>query len=336
MKCNNCGYENTPGNSFCIKCGSPLTAQTVNTVEVQTVAEQVAPVEPESRTEIMSDLTEQVRNEYSNIKPSTPVEEVVNPAPAVEPTKEYVAPSAPQVNVSSATQTVSTSKFAAIKDYFMFMLYAVIKPNSKYKEAEESFDDKKTLFTFAGITAGVIAVLNILRGLITAVFVKCSTLFCTKSLIVSFENLKNVEYLKLIFTSILMGAGIILSLAIVFYVAGLIFKKQAKFTRLLAISSVAVLPAAAVSLFVSTILGYIWAPLSMILTIASAVYSLAIFITLVNEQFEFENNDSKILFNSICFAILAIAGYYLGMHLITSAVTSSITDGLNGIMNMFN
>lgn len=293
MICPNCGMDNIQGSSFCVKCGNKLNTENVN-----------------------NNFQQQVQ-EVNNVQANNQVGD-----PFVQNTMQqnnYVN------NVNVVTNTNKAMNF------FMYILMILIKPFKTFKEEEEKLTDTKNSLILSGIVVGLMLVINLIKSMITTVFTKKMdyTTFKLKT-VIDFSNLKNLDWLDLLGKHLLIYAGIILAIAVVYYLASLVFKKNGNFIKLLSISATSLIPFTLVGMFASFVLGKIWSPLYMVCVIVSLIYSVLILVSLINKQFEFENDDTKIYFHLICLGVLAVAGYYLYMkYFVLGTISSKVNDVLD-------
>ena len=293
MICPNCGMDNIQGSSFCVKCGNKLNTENVN-----------------------NNFQQQVQ-EVNNVQANN---QVGNP---------FVQNTMQQNNYVNNVNVVTNTNKAM--NFFMYILMILIKPFKTFKEEEEKLTDTKNSLILSGIVVGLMLVINLIKSMITTVFTKKMdyTTFKLKT-VIDFSNLKNLDWLDLLGKHLLIYAGIILAIAVVYYLASLVFKKNGNFIKLLSISATSLIPFTLVGMFASFVLGKIWSPLYMVCVIVSLIYSVLILVCLINKQFEFENDDTKIYFHLICLGVLAVAGYYLYMkYFVLGTISSKVSDVLD-------
>ena len=324
MNCPKCGSQNILGSSFCIKCGANLKE---NVVEPQQQMYEQPSNNPQN-SEYVNLNTEQ------SINNSQPVSQ--NQQPYVQTqvrqtnTQVYQTPVNQYAELASKPVVNNTNIDNSPLNYLMYIVAVLLKPVKSFKEEENKFNNAKTSIIFSSIVAIGIMLINLIKTMISTIFSKSFdyTTFKMKTS-VDFSNLKDLDYLDLIGKQLLIYAGIILAIALVYYLASLVVKKQVSFTKMLAVSATSVIPFTILSIIVSPLLGKIWAPLSVISLVVGIVYSLLIFITLINKDITFENGDSRIYFNLICLSILGSAGYYVYMKLLMSGIGSKVSDLLD-------
>ncbi len=291
MNCTNCGTYNNPQSKFCIKCGNALNTDKLN----QTMSNEL----------------------NQNVITQQNYQQVVQP--------QMQQP----INNVEISQTVNVN--TSPLNYLMYLIAVLIKPFQCFKEEESKLSNGKTSIILTLIVTVIMTLANLIKTIIFTVRVADISLFEGSSYKWQWENLKYIKWVEVIGKNFLIYAGIILAITIVFYFGGLVLKKQVSFVKSLSISATSVIPAVCAVMILSPILGMIWSPLSMVLTIIGFAYSLIILYELMNSELNLEK-DKKIYFNLVCFGLLIIAGYYAYMKLFISPVVDelgSVLDFLN-------
>ena len=235
-------------------------------------------------------------------------------------------------NMSSNYNTVNNETASVDStplNYLMYCVAAILKPFKTFKEEENKLSNPKTSLIFAGIVSAIMMLVTLLKSMINVIFTKefdMST-FEYKS-VVKFSNLKNLKYLNLIGKNLIIYIGIIVAVAGVYYLVGLIFKKNANFFKTLSMSATSFLPYIILGMILSPILAKIWIPLAVVASIVGFVYSTLIYLNLINNDLGFATIDLKIYFNLICISILGVSGYYLLTKLLISSISSSLDTAL--------
>lgn len=297
MTCPNCGANNIDGSSFCIKCGTNLKDVQVN-INVNN-----APMQSEQP---MNNQQEQ------------PVQQ---PVYNNQPQNNYQQPMNNQNNVNVSNAPLN---------YLMYIVAILLKPFKCFKEEETKLCNTKTSLIFSSIIAGAMMLITLFKAMIAVVFTKTMDYSTFKyKTSVDFSRLKDLDWLSLIGKNLLIFAGVIVAISLVYYIVSLIFKKSTNFIKMLSISATSLIPYIVLGMIVSPLIGKIWAPLSIFAMVIGAVYSLLIFINLMNEDLVFDSVDAKIYFHLICLSILGSAGYYLYMKLMVSSVSNNLNDLLN-------
>lgn len=290
MNCSNCGTFNNGGFKFCIKCGNSL--------------------EPPAPTAAESVATEEFLAEQ-------PVETAQTQS--VQPQQSFNTTTVPTVPIDSGPL-----------NYLKYVLGLLLKPFETYKSEEGKLSNAKTSLILSGIVSGAMMLINLIKSMISVVFVK-RLYYITLQYKTSFEfsNLKELDYLSLIGKNLLIYVCIIFAIAVVYYLASLVAKKSINFMKTLSISASSLIPYVIMGTLVSPILGKIWTPLSIVATIAGAVYSIIIFVLLIGDNIQFDKKDFSAYFHLVCMTIIGTAGYYAYMKLFTSGITNQISDYLD-------
>lgn len=300
MNCPKCGTLNNIGSKFCIRCGQSL--DNIQVSNNQSFQQNQTPFQGVNSQPINNPSIQNTANFQTNV---TPVQ------------------STNAGNVSSAKIT--------FKDYFFIILAIILKPFTAFKEELNKFNDFKNSAIMSLIISGVGTLINLIVTMLNSVMVKSySWSQGSYKTTLNWENLKEIKYLEVIGKNFLIYLGAIVAIAAVYYIASLIVKKQVKFSRLLGISAIAVVPMLVCSLFLSPLLSLIWAKLAMPITVIGAVYTIVLIYEGMNNEVLVEGN-SKYYFNLVCLSILGIAVYYLYTKLFISSISSELED----IMNLF-
>ncbi len=228
-------------------------------------------------------------------------------------------------------------KFDEVKktalNYFKYAKDVLLKPYETFKNKEVELTDTKNSLVFSGIVSVIMMLVTFITTIFSSIIVQeISEKTYKEHTVIKFSNLGDLNYLTLIGRNLLVYAGIILAIALIYYIVSLMFKKDTKFTKLLSISATSVIPFIALGMIVSPILDLIWYPLALITKIGGLVYSILVFISLIKEEVSFDNKDMEIRFHLICLTILGTIGYYI----YTKLFMVTINNELNDFMNMFN
>lgn len=292
MECSKCGTYNSEGFKFCVKCGNNLEDTSTN----DNVSENSTSVQP---------------NLNDNVVPAQQNESMSS----VQHTN----------NTSNEKNTNNISL-----NYFRYITSFLLKPFQTFKQEENKLSDTKISLILSGIVACAMMIINLLTSMISVIFVKTMDYSTFKyKTEINFEGLKNLDYVSLIFKRLLIYAAIIAAIAGIYYLASLVVKKSLSFIKTLSISASSLMPYAVMCMVVSPILGKIWEPLAVISAVIGIVYSIAIFVVLINDNIKFDRKDFEIYFHSVCITILVTAGYYAYIKLITSEITNQMGSYLD-------
>ena len=210
-----------------------------------------------------------------------------------------------------------------VMDYLKFLLDALIKPFKTYNDKKAELSDNKHVFILTGVVSVAMMLLTLIRSMIT---ICISTNLWTGKTTFELSNLKYLDWVSLIFKNLLIFAAVIYVIAGVYYLATLIIKKEVKYTKLLAIACVSVIPFTAAALFLAPLMAYIWDILMLALFVAGIVYSIMILVCLFREEVKFDNVQTEAFFNLSCLTIILTAGIYLMVRLLLSSASSLVSS----------
>lgn len=299
MICPNCGSSNNNDSKFCITCGQ-------NLVNVQTIVEH-----PLKSTEAsFQDTSTQYVNKTS-----------------IQSEGNFYVNDIPiqSTNINNVATQIS------LIDYFFIILAVILKPFTSFKEEINKFNSFKNSIIISLIVSGISTLVNLIMSMLNAVMVK-SYNFSSGGYKTTWvwENLKELDYLQVIIKNFLVYLGIIVVITVVYYIGGLIAKKQTNFSRLLGVSAISATPMLICTLVLSPLLSLVFTELAMPVKLIGVVYTILLLYEGMNREVLLSGN-CKYYFNLACLSILAIIAYYLYIKMFTS----SISGGLQDIMDLF-
>ena len=227
--------------------------------------------------------------------------------------------------IQSIDHNVATTKLLLVS-YFFTILAVILKPSTVYKEELNKFNELKNSIILSSVISGIVTLVNLITTMLTVVRVRSlswsSGGYATTW---QWENLKQLNYIQLIGKNFLIYLGIIALIAVVYYIAGLIIKKQTNFSRMLGISALAVVPMLICISFLSPVLSMISAQLTMPIILIGIVYTIIILYEGMNREVPLEGNV-RYYFNLVCLSILIVAGYYLMLKLMMSSISGAFEN----------
>lgn len=296
--CPQCGMTNASNTKFCIKRGTGLQPDAMEVPQVATVEveQNVTPVASQET------FNNNVTSQFNNVQ-----QPIYN-------------------NVSTNVQpsTTATGKF----NFFQYIIGAVLKPFDRFKKDEENLSSFKNVGILSLIVVGFMTIIGLITTMINTVRV---TSFWTDEVEWVWENLKEIEYFKVIGQSLLIYAGVLLAISGIYFLASLVIKKEAKFPKLLGATVTAFIPFAIATSILSPLLSLIYSPLGLVVTIVGFIYTLVILLELMNELIKIENKNTRIYFHLTCLSILIIGGGFIAYKLILG----SLSSGLGGLSSLF-
>lgn len=206
-------------------------------------------------------------------------------------------------------------------NYLTHAIGTLIKPFDTFKKNEKNLKEPKNSFILAAIIAGVMMIINFIKSMISAIFVKkldYSTWEYKTEL--DFSQLKDLDYLQLIGKNLLIYLAIIFVIAIIYYVSAVVAKKSPSFVKLVSVSATSFIPYIVVGMILSPILGKLWTELGVISGIMAIIYSIVIFAHLVSDEVSFDNKNYGIYYHLVAISLLLIIVYFVGSRVLTSGI----------------
>lgn len=301
MICNNCGTQNNEGAKFCIRCGNML-------INSQNLANE--------NNIMQNSATNFETNNINNMMTSTSINQenlqqqnnYINQQPMQQPINGQV-----QFENSKSDNVAKIT----IGEAFKLIVAIILKPFTAFKEENKKFENFSNSLIVSIIISVVVTLISLLKTMYETV--KVTSYFSDSKY--NFENLKNIEYFKEISSNLLIYLGVIFGIAIVYYLASLVIKKQVSFSKILGISAIAIVPFALGNLILSPLLGLINEDLPIIAYIIGGIYTLIIMYEGINEELQLTGNV-KYYLNLICMSIIAIAIYYIIMNILSESISS--------------
>lgn len=216
-------------------------------------------------------------------------------------------------------------------NYLKLIVNVLLKPITTIKNSN-NFDTKGSIIFTAIITLGI-TLLNVIKTILTSIIVRSYDWSAGKeSISFTLDNLKDIPWIQLIFRNFAIYLVVIAAIALVYFIASSIIKKQADFNRLLTIATFSVIPFALASLVVAPLLAIVYLPLKIVVMIIGGIYSALILVDSMSEELTLKEDDNKIYINAACLSVLGIMIYYI---FIKFFVVTTI-NGLDKILDIFN
>ena len=235
MFCPNCGRENPDGVAFCSGCGMSFGGRAPQPVAAPQPAHQPAP-QPVAAPVYQPAPQPAPVAAASIIPPAQTAQQLVPPYEGPQPKNE-----GPKNNAGQDQQ----SSMLPFGQHFKNLFQAMIHPVTGPAEIAGQYDKIGNALFLAGIVVVILWLLN----------------FTTSLSVVSWKYLDGAEIAAKIISTFFMSffyyAVRVFGCAGIFTLAGLIIKEKWSFSRLLAISAMAVAPAFAARHLIGTYLGLI-------------------------------------------------------------------------------
>jgi len=215
----------------------------------------------------------------------------------------------------------------SIASYFPLLFNVVLKPFNVFENELSKFQDLKNSLVLSVLISFLAMLVTLFKSMFYAVRV---TTIWSKEVKWVWENLKHLDYVQMIIQNFLVYFGIVMGIAIVYFLASLIVKKETNFPRLLGCASLAVVPAFTSFLILSPLLSLVYAPLGVIVTILGSVSTMILLYEMMSREVLLDGNQ-KYYFHLACWSILLFSLYYVLMNILMKSVTS----GLGNIFNLY-
>lgn len=226
-------------------------------------------------------------------------------------------------NIFSNNQNNNTNQVGGKLDYIKCLLGSFLKPFDTYKNNETALCEIKNSSILAAIVVGIMTVLSLLSTMLSAVRYKS---YFSGEVTWKWDRLGDVEYFKVIGLGLLVYAGIIAAIAGVYYLASLVIKKEAKFSSLVGVASISIVPFAICSLLVSPVLSMIYSPLGAAITIIGFIYTLVTLIELINETVIIDDKNTRIYYHLVCLSIVIIVGLFVAYKVLVNSILGGLGD----------
>ncbi len=197
------------------------------------------------------------------------------------------------------------------KNFLDIFKSSIFAPISSMDENVCALKETKSAFIFAGLVSIGIMLANLIATIFNTVFARKYDFWTQKyKWDISLSNLDGLNYVDLIFKSLLQYALMVLCIAGVLYLIVLVLKKETTYVKALGTISVSIIPNIVLAL-VASILGIIWSPLKVVVLAAAVTYTILI-LTFALKNLIKENNIDKLVFYSvIVMAILKLLDYII-------------------------
>ena len=222
------------------------------------------------------------------------------------------------------------SKKMTVVSYFKIMMELFLKPSTTLSESINKFKEPKNAFAFAGIISGILTVINLFNSMINVLIVKSYSWTLNKTTTTwVWSNLKELNYFKLIGREFLIYSIILLAIAGIYYLTGLVIKKESNYNKLLAVGAMAAALYIGISSVLAPILMKIYAPIGFVISVVGVIYALFILITGMDRELALEDNDKRIFVHVTCLSLMFILYAYI-------AVNFLVVASINNFGNLFN
>ena len=175
-----------------------------------------------------------------------------------------------------------------------------IKGNLKY------FKDPKVALISALVIAGMMMILHFVGTVFGSFFTKeCDWLGGSCKTVFTLEGLKHLNYVDLIFKTLMLNVIYVFAFAGVFYLGSLIAKKDLKFMEVLSLIAIAMVPTVIATYILGPIVGMIYAPLGGVIKLAGTIWTTFIAVFSINDMIVFKDTDQYVFYHFGCLSTLS-------------------------------
>jgi len=263
----------------------------------------------------------------------------LNPVGTAETNPSNPTPqaSAPQTKTKSNADALKQKLQEVSKNHLVnFVISALTKPTSTFKEKLSGFSDFKKAWQLPLITTGLFTILSVVNTIIAKVYTPAHKSFFGKE-VAAFWNWKKLDkfdWLQTIFSQIIAYLVPVLAITAIYYIISLIFKKKSNYFRLLTIAAVSSIPAILTTFILMPLGTIVSLNLGFIIMFAGFAYSSILVYEGFNQDIGYQN-DQRIFANTI----VTITIYALAIILFTSFLKQSLGGGdlpFEALNNLFN
>lgn len=263
----------------------------------------------------------------------------LNPVGTAEtnPSKSTPQSSAPQTKTKSNTDALKQKLQEVSKNHLVnFVISALTKPTSTFKEKLSGFSDFKKAWQLPLITTSLFTILSVVNTIIAKVYTPAHKSFFGKEVAASWnwKKLDKFDWLQTIFSQIIAYLVPVLAITAIYYIISLIFKKKSNYFRLLTIAAVSSIPAILTTFILMPLGTIVSLNLGFIIMFAGFAYSSILVYEGFNQDIGYQN-DQRIFANTI----VTITIYALAIILFTSFLKQSLGGGdlpFEALNNLFN
>lgn len=213
-------------------------------------------------------------------------------------------------NVSNSMETPNSIPVLNIT-YINFVKSILLRPITTLRDGMANFENAKFSIIFMLIISGIMTIINLGQTVFNLVYIKSVSWLGDKKGEWVWSNLKYLKWGEVIFKKFLIYSCIIAGLALIYFLASLILKKQISYIKLLGIVSISIIPIIIINLLISSIISVIYFPLSPICSSIGLLYTVLLLIYGVEMELKLENNDLKLFVNLICLSIFISIIYFI-------------------------
>ena len=284
--CQNCGSANMAGTSFCTQCGNALQMVAMNN---DAGMQNQNMVNQQNTTMPQQDFNNNVQQQNVN------------------------------TTVNNNQPTTGSKEPLNIVQY---ILGTFTKPFDNFKKNEDKLDDVKNVSIISGILIGAALILSLISSIISSVRVKN---YFTGETTWVWDNVKEFPFFKFLGQRLVLYAGALLLITVVYFLASRVLKKDTSFMKLLAAATSSFFPFVAAINVLNPLLSLIFVELGLCAVVIGFFYTLIILLELVNYLINIDKGDIKIYVNAACTSIIVLVGGWIVYKMLLSELTSGLS-----------
>ena len=286
IMCPNCGSANMAGTSFCTQCGNALQMVAMNN---DAGMQNQNMVNQQNTTMPQQDFNNNVQQQNVN------------------------------TTVNNNQPTTGSKEPLNIVQY---ILGTFTKPFDNFKKNEDKLDDVKNVSIISGILIGAALILSLISSIISSVRVKN---YFTGETTWVWDNVKEFPFFKFLGQRLVLYAGALLLITVVYFLASRVLKKDTSFMKLLAAATSSFFPFVAAINVLNPLLSLIFVELGLCAVVIGFFYTLIILLELVNYLINIDKGDIKIYVNAACTSIIVLVGGWIVYKMLLSELSSGLS-----------
>lgn len=308
--CPNCGFLNDSNTKFCIKCGN-----SINNVQ----SEQSNNIS--NNTNIVNSIENE--NSQNSIDQSILNNDINTQQPIINNNINQSTTNNSVLQQKTNSQPTSNEKNnLTVKQYLLTIFTFIMKPVTAFKEEISKFSTITNSIILSLIVSGIATISGLVNSILSVVVVKnynwlTGELQSTEWV---WDNLKKINFIESIGKNFIVYILAILLIATVYYLGCIAIKKETNYSKLVAIAAMSIVPFTVCLGLVSPILGLIYNPLSVVVSIASGIYTITLLHETINSEIKLEGN-LKYYFNTVCYSVIASVLYFMVIKALTSTLS---------------
>lgn len=237
-----------------------------------------------------------------------------------------IAQESNEKNVEKVVETKKTTSNNSSNENYISMIIGIItKPITTINTLGNKIDE----INFSGIIAGIVILIGVISRLFkliftTVVYRNWSVWDGYSGYKVDFDRLEDFKFFSNFFDSLVAFSLIIGCIAGIYYIISLILKQDIKFPKLLAITSLALIPIFAFTYILSPILTLIYAQLGLVSSLIGFLFTGILLHEVINNLLTLDD-DKKILINTICLTIVSIVSTIISVEFLLGISISDLS-----------